>query len=246
MDGAINMVIIPAIDLIDGKCVRLEQGDYRKSTIYSTDPLKIASAFADAGAPLIHLVDLDGARIGKPQNLEVIERIAQSINVPVEVGGGIRNLESIDAIFAVGVQRVVLGTAVYEQPEWFVQAVEKYGDRIIAGIDARDGMVAVKGWQEGTKKSALTLAIEMRQLGISELIYTDISRDGMLSGPNIAALKHMSKAKVKLIASGGVSRLDDIIKLCSLEAYGVVAVIVGKALYTNNLDLHAAINAAKV
>jgi phosphoribosylformimino-5-aminoimidazole carboxamide ribotide isomerase len=240
-----QMLIIPAIDLINGECVRLEQGDYAKKTVYSSDPVQTARAFADAGAEMLHIVDLDGARDGFPQNLDVIERIAGAVSIPIELGGGLRNLSAVEAAFAAGAARAVLGTAVLDEPDWFKQAIAKYGERIVVGIDARNGMVAVKGWLETTTVPALELIERMKTLGVEEIIYTDIARDGMLTGPNLDALKEVGQAGIKIVASGGVSSLDDIRNLRSLSSYGVYAVIIGKALYTNQIDLAEAVAAAR-
>lgn len=238
------MLIIPAIDLINGQCVRLEQGDYHKKTVYSSDPLEMARKFEAAGAELLHLVDLDGAKAGSPQNLDIITKVAKSINIPIELGGGIRDLETVRQVLDAGVERVILGTVVLKKPAWLSTALAEYGERIVIGIDARNGMVAVEGWLETTNQSALELALEMKELGVKEIIYTDISRDGMLSGPNLAELRTMSKAGVKLVASGGVTSIDDVKQLRELETIGVYAAIVGKALYTGDLDLAEAIKVA--
>lgn len=238
------MLIIPAIDLINGQCVRLEQGDYHKKTVYSSDPLKVAKSFEAAGAQLIHLVDLDGAKSGSPQNLDVVTKIAKNLNIPVELGGGIRDLETVRQILDAGVERVILGTVVLEKPQWISTAISEYGEKIVVGIDARNGMVAVEGWIETTNQPALELAKDMKKLGVTEIIYTDISRDGMLSGPNLEELKKMGQAGVKLVASGGVTSLEDIQHLRELESKGVYAAIVGKAIYTGDLDLTKAIEVA--
>ncbi len=238
------MLIVPAIDLIDGKCVRLVKGDYSQKTVYSDDPVQVAKEFEAKGVQLIHIVDLDGAKSGKPRNLQVVAKIVDALNIPVQLGGGIRHLASVRAAFDVGVERVILGTAVVSKPDWFLQAIGKFSDRIIVGIDARNGFVAVKGWLEDTQKSALELALEMKQLGIKEIIYTDIDRDGMLQGPNLAELKIMGQAGLKLIASGGVTTIADIENLKKLAQYRVYATIIGKAFYTGALDLELAIATA--
>jgi len=239
------MLIIPAIDLIEGKCVRLQQGDYGKKTVYSADPVQVAAEFAAGGAELLHIVDLDGARVGSPQNLDVVRAVARAVPIAVEYGGGLRDLAAVEAAFAAGAARVVLGTAVLAEPPWFHQAVDRYGERIIVGIDARNGKVAVKGWQETTDTAALDLALRMKALGIKEIIYTDIAKDGMLSGPNLTALRELGPARMKIVASGGVASLADIENLRQLEPYGVYAAIIGKALYTKQIDLAEAIRAAR-
>lgn len=239
------MLIIPAIDLIEGKCVRLEQGDYAKKTVYSGDPVKVAEEFAAAGAELIHIVDLDGARAGSPQNLDVVKAIARTVPAAVEYGGGLRDLAAVEAAFAAGAERVVLGTVVLDVPAWFLKAVSRYGERIVVGIDAREGKVAVKGWRETTDVSALDLALRIKELGIQEIIYTDIARDGMLKGPNLNALQGLGRAQLKIVASGGGSSLADIENLKRLRSFGVYAAIIGKALYTNQIDLAEAIRLAQ-
>lgn len=239
------MLIIPAIDLIDGKCVRLQQGDYQKKTVYSADPVQVAKGFAKAGAELLHIVDLDGARLGSPQNLDVIKEIVQAVPIAIEFGGGLRDLAAVEAAFAAGVTRVVLGTAVLAEPDWFLEAIARYGDRVVVGIDAREGRVAVAGWQETTNVMALDLVLRMKELGIKEIIYTDIARDGMLKGPNLEALKQLGQAQAKIVASGGTASLADIENLRQLSPYGVYAVIIGKALYTNQIDLAEAIRLAR-
>lgn len=175
----------------------------------------------------------------------MIERIAGAVSIPIELGGGLRNLSAVEAAFAAGAARAVLGTAVLDEPDWFKQAIAKYGERIVVGIDARNGMVAVKGWLETTTVPALELIERMKTLGVEEIIYTDIARDGMLTGPNLDALKEVGQAGIKIVASGGVSSLDDIRNLRSLSSYGVYAVIIGKALYTNQIDLAEAVAAAR-
>ncbi len=239
------MLIIPAIDLINGECVRLKQGNYNQKTVYSQDPVAVAKQFAEAGAELIHIVDLDGARLGEPKNLEIISQVAKSISVPIELGGGIRNLAAVEAAFAAGVERVILGTAVLAQPAWLETAIDTYGERIVIGIDARDGKVAVQGWLEDTTVDALDLIDKIKALGCEEIIYTDISRDGMLNGPNLDALKQLGSKNMKIIASGGVSSLADIQELRALASSGVYAAIVGKAIYDQEIDLHEAILTAQ-
>ncbi|NLM24564.1 MAG: 1-(5-phosphoribosyl)-5-[(5-phosphoribosylamino)methylideneamino]imidazole-4-carboxamide isomerase [Firmicutes bacterium] len=239
------MLIIPAIDIIDGQCVRLEQGDYEKKTVYSNDPVEIALDFQAEGAELIHLVDLDGAKAGQPLNLEVVSKIVQALEVPVELGGGIRDLATVRRVLDLGVERVILGTVVLNKPEWFEQAVAEYGERIVVGIDARNGYVAVQGWLQTTEKRAFDLALEMKEIGVQEIIYTDIARDGMLQGPNLVELEKMGATGLKIVASGGVSTLEDIHNLKQLEDQGVYAAIIGKALYTKDINLSTAIRLAR-
>lgn len=238
------MVIIPAIDIIDGHCVRLQQGDYTKKTVYSADPVQVAQDFAAAGAEMLHIVDLDGAKAGHPQNLAVIKDIVDAVDIPIELGGGIRDLACVQQVLGIGVARVILGSVVLEEPQWLPDAIKQYQECIVVGIDAREGNVAVHGWLTTTNKPALDLALEMKNLGVQEIIYTDIAKDGMLEGPNIEALAEMTKSGLKIVASGGVTSLEDIRHLRALEDQGVYAAIVGKALYTNDLDLEQAIKVA--
>lgn len=239
------MIIIPAVDIIEGQCVRLRQGDYAQKTVYDKDPAAVVRRFADQGAELIHLVDLDGAKAGEPRNLDAVAKAAAAVEVPVELGGGIRSLDTVRRVLAAGVDRVILGTAVLSNPPWLAEAVEEFGRRIVVGIDARDGRVAVKGWLETSDTDALSLAETMKSVGVKEIIYTDISRDGMLEGPNLEGLARMAQSGLRLVASGGVSSLEDVKAVRGLEPQGVYAAIIGRALYTGDIDLRAAIRAAK-
>lgn len=236
------MEIIPAIDIRGGKVVRLTQGDYARETVYGNDPVLVANEWAMLGASWLHVVDLDGAREGRLVNDATVAEMVQAVPVPVQVGGGIRTLEAIGKLLSLGVQRVVLGTVAVEQPELVTEACRRYGDAMVVGIDARDGLVTVRGWREKTSLSAADLMTQMEALGVPRFIYTDVARDGMLEGPNIAALAALlQRAKRPIIASGGVSSLDDIRRLAALPLEGV---LVGKALYTSALDLREAIAAA--
>jgi phosphoribosylformimino-5-aminoimidazole carboxamide ribotide isomerase len=233
--------IIPAIDIRAGKCVRLLQGQAERQTIYGDDPVAIARRWATAGAPLLHVVDLDGAFTGQLQNLAVIQQIAHTVSVPVQVGGGVRDLETIHTIFDAGVSRVVLGTSVLEHWDLLVTATERFPGRICVGIDCRDGRVAIHGWQTVSEVEPLALIRQVATTRVAAIIYTDITRDGTLNGPNlegIAALAHA--VDVPLIASGGVSQLDDLQRLAGLGPLGVVGVIVGKALYEGRFDYQQA------
>ncbi len=233
------MRIYPAIDIIGGQCVRLSQGDYRKKTTYAEDPLEVAKKWESLGGEFLHLVDLDGAKTGDMPNFDLIVSIANELKIPVEIGGGIRNMESVSRYLDHGVKRVILGTAAIRNPEFVKEAVEKYGDRIVIGIDAKDGMVAVSGWEEVSSVSAIDLAKQMEELGVRTIIYTDIATDGMLQGPNVVAMKEMTEAvSVDVVASGGVSSLED---LKALSETGVEGAIVGKALYTGHMELPDAI-----
>lgn len=238
------VLIIPAIDLKDGRCVRLFQGRMDQATVYSDDPPAMARRWAELGARRLHVVDLDGAIAGRPANLEVIEGIVREVSIPVQVGGGIRSLETIQLLLERGVSRVILGTVAVEEPQLVAQACARWPGRVMVGIDVRDGRVAVRGWVAQTDRSAGQLAREMADLGVEELIVTDISRDGTLTGPNLAMLEEVARAGgVKVIASGGVSSIDDILAVARLEDRGVSGVIVGKALYTGDVDLAEALAA---
>ncbi len=233
------MTIYPAIDIKGGKCVRLVQGRFSDVTVYSDSPVEMAKKWEGAGAKYIHLVDLDGALEGMQVNGDIIEEIAKTVKVPVQLGGGIRNIEAIDSILARGVSRVILGTSAVNNPELVKTAVQKYGEKIVIGIDAKDGMVAVEGWEKVSDLKAIDFAQKMESLGAKTIIYTDISRDGMLKGPNLSAMKEMvQNVNIDVIASGGVSCLQDII---DLKETGVEGVIVGKALYVGNVRLEEAI-----
>ena len=240
------MLVIPAIDLKDGRCVRLEQGLMDKDTVYSDDPGAQARSWQEQGGELLHLVDLDGAFAGVPRNKAAIEAIVTAVEIPVELGGGIRDLETIEAYLKLGVERVILGTVAKENPELVAEACRLFPGRIVVGIDARDGLVAVRGWAEVTEKQATELAKEMEGFGVAAIIYTDIARDGMLQGPNIEATRHLAEAiSIPVIASGGVSSLRDIENLMAIEASGVSGVITGKAIYTGSLDLREAVALTK-
>ncbi|HEB75057.1 MAG TPA: 1-(5-phosphoribosyl)-5-[(5-phosphoribosylamino)methylideneamino]imidazole-4-carboxamide isomerase [Nitrospirae bacterium] len=238
------MVIIPAIDLKDGECVRLLQGRKEMLTSYSRDPVAVAKRWVEEGATLIHIVDLDGAFSGTQKNLDSIERIRRAVEVDIEVGGGIRDLERIEMLVSMGINRVIIGTAAVENPELVREASARHPGRILVGIDARDGRVAVKGWEETTEVDAMEFALRMQQTGAAGIIYTDISRDGMMTGPNIEATRAMTEAlDIPVIASGGISSLDDIERLKSIR--GLWGAITGKALYTGKIGLSEAIQLAR-
>jgi phosphoribosylformimino-5-aminoimidazole carboxamide ribotide isomerase len=232
--------IIPAIDLFGGKCVRLTQGDYAQQTVYGDDPPAMAERWVSLGAQRIHTVDLEAARAGRPVQLEVIGKIVKRVSVPVQLGGGMRSRDHVDAAFDVGVQSIVLGTALITDPELADWCLSTYPDRVIVGLDARDGRVAVKGWQESTDVRALDIGEDLARRGAQTVIYTDISRDGMLSGPNIEGVGAMVGTGMRVIASGGVSTLDQIV---ALRDAGAAGAILGKAIYTGDLDVSAAIAA---
>jgi phosphoribosylformimino-5-aminoimidazole carboxamide ribotide isomerase len=236
------MQLIPAIDLRGGKCVRLFKGEREKETVYSTNPVEVALKWQSEGAARLHLVDLDGAFEGRPVNSAVISAIASVLHIPLQLGGGIRDAENVGRALELGVSKVILGTAAVEKPKMVKELVDRYQDRIIVGIDARDGIVAVKGWVEGSQRKAVDFALEMQDLGVREIIYTDISRDGTLEGPNYHAMEEMAKALgIQLIASGGVSSLEDLRLLKGLEHLGITGVIVGQALYSGKFTLKEAL-----
>jgi len=237
------MLVIPAIDLRNGKCVRLVEGKIENETIYSDDPAEMARKWEGLGGQFLHLVDLDGAFAGKPQNDEAVRGIVRAVTVPTELGGGIRDLETIAYYLDMGVSRVILGTVAISNPKLVADAVERFGaEKIVLGIDARDGMVAIHGWDSTVTKTAVELALEMKQLGVARVIYTDIKRDGTLKGPNIESTKEIAVGTgLKIIASGGIAGPEDIRAVKELEPAGVEAVITGKALYDGRLDLEEAL-----
>ena len=236
--------IIPAIDIRGGKCVRLLQGDYNQETIYGADPLEMAKRWAGEGAQRLHLVDLDGARDGVSANLGVIQQIAGNLEIPVQVGGGIRTFEALDALLDAGVQRGILGTAAAKNPGWAEEAFAIYADAVILGIDAKGGKVAVEGWQETSDVSAVSFAKFMAEAGCMRIIFTDIARDGMLTGPNLEALKEMASAvEIPIIASGGVKSASDVLPLRQIE--NIEGLITGKALYENRATLREFLDAAQ-
>lgn len=237
------MLVIPAIDLRNGKCVRLVEGKLENETIYSDDPAEMAKKWESLGAKFIHLVDLDGAFAGRPQNLKAIRGILNAISIPAELGGGIRDMDTISSYIDMGMNRVILGTAAINDPKLVEEACTRFGgDRIVLGVDAKNGMVAIHGWDSTVTKTAVELANEMKNLGITRIIYTDISRDGTLKGPNLESTREIAeKSGLKVIASGGISSLADIKAVKELEPYGVDSVITGKALYDGRLDLREAL-----
>ena len=240
------MIIIPAIDLKEGKCVRLEQGLMEKATIYSEDPATTAAHWEAQGAELLHVVDLDGAFAGAPRNLDAIIAIRGAIRIPIEVGGGIRDMATVRKLVSIGIDRIILGTAAINDPSFVQAACSAFPGKIIVGIDAKDGLVAIKGWAEMTKVTAIDLAMRMQGYGVIAIIYTDIKRDGMLKGVNIEATEELARAlSIPVIASGGVSSLYDIQKLLPTRRSGVQGVITGKAIYSGSLDLKEAIKLAR-
>ena len=238
------MEVIPAIDLLEGRCVRLYQGDYAQSQVFDENPVAVARQWAEQGATRLHLVDLDGAKAGHPVNQAAIEAIVRAVEIPVQVGGGLRDRQSAADLLSLGVQRVILGTVAVEQPDLVAQLCQEFPDRIVVGIDARNGKVATRGWLETSEVEAVTLAQQMADRGAAAIIYTDIHRDGTLQGANLEALRELATAiSVPVIASGGVSSVSDLMQLLRLEAIGVTGAIVGRALYTGAVSLKEAIRA---
>ena len=238
------MVVIPAIDLKDGRCVRLLQGKADAVTVYSDDPVSTARLWESCGAKILHLVDLDGAFTGDQKNVHAVRRIRESVGLDIQVGGGVRNMEKIDELIGIGISRVILGTVAVRNPSLVGEACRRYPKRILIGIDARDGKVAVQGWVETTAVDAQELAKEMERRGAAGVIYTDIATDGMMTGPNLRAIERMVAAvSIPVIASGGVSSLQDVKKL--LEVPGLWGAITGKAIYSGALDLREAIAVSK-
>lgn len=233
------MIVLPAIDLKDGNCVRLFKGDYSTAHKVAESPLETARAFEQQGASWIHMVDLDGAKDGVRKNHEIILSVCKNTNLNVEVGGGIRDMEAVDFYLKNGASRVILGSAAVKNKQLVVDAVKVYGEKIAVGIDAKNGKVCAEGWLDNSGVEFVSLAKEMEKIGVTKIIFTDISKDGMLSGPNLTQLDEL-KASVScdIIASGGVSNLKDIINLAELNIYGAIA---GKAVYTGDLNLGAAI-----
>ncbi|MBO9999523.1 MAG: 1-(5-phosphoribosyl)-5-[(5-phosphoribosylamino)methylideneamino]imidazole-4-carboxamide isomerase [Cyanobacteria bacterium SID2] len=238
------MEVIPAIDLLDGRCVRLYQGDYDRAETFSDDPVSVARQWVEQGATRLHLVDLDGAKAGRPVNGETIATIVRSIPIPVQIGGGLRDRDSVAQVLSLGVDRAILGTVAVEKPDLVRQLCAEFPGRIAVGIDAREGWVATRGWLETSQVKATDLAKTMASFGVAAIIYTDIHRDGTLEGPNRDALRELANAiEVPVIASGGVSSVTDLLGLLSLETQGVTGAIVGRALYTGDVSLREAVRA---
>ena len=234
------MQLYPAIDMKNGQCVRLRQGAFKDITIYSAAPERVAAHWQEKGASFLHLVDLDGALAGYSVNEEVIRRIADTVSIPIEIGGGIRSGEAVERMLGLGVRRVIIGTKAVEHPEFLRDMVRTFGEEaIVAGVDAKDGMVAVEGWEKVSSLTARDLCLTMKEYGVRHIVYTDISRDGMLSGPNVEATRKLTEETgLDIIASGGVSCMEDL--KCLHEA-GIRGAVIGKALYENRIDLAEAV-----
>jgi phosphoribosylformimino-5-aminoimidazole carboxamide ribotide isomerase len=240
------MIIIPAIDLKEGQCVRLRQGDMDRATVYSENPADMAKTWQQMGASRIHVVDLDGAISGEPKNRDAIVAIVSAVSVPVQLGGGIRDHETISAYFSCGIDRLILGTAALKDPLFLEESCRAWPGRIVVGIDARDGMVCVQGWTEKTSLSVVDLVKKIEHLPLAAIVFTDIKRDGMLTGPNIESTAALARSThIPVIASGGVSRMEDIEGLLTVEQSGVSGVIIGRAFYTGDLDVRECIKKAE-
>jgi phosphoribosylformimino-5-aminoimidazole carboxamide ribotide isomerase len=241
------MIIIPAIDLRGGRCVRLSQGQATAETIYSENPVKVAKRWYDEGAEMLHIVNLDAA-LGKDdaENLKALEDILYGVNIPVQFGGGVRTVEAARRIDELGATRIVIGTTAIENPVLLQHIVDELGSTIVVGIDAREGRIALRGWEKLSNINAIDFALKMAEMGVERIVYTDIARDGMLSGINLEATREIAEASgLKVTASGGVASLDDIYALREIEAYGVDSVIIGKALYEGVFTLGEALDAAE-
>jgi phosphoribosylformimino-5-aminoimidazole carboxamide ribotide isomerase len=240
------MEIIPAVDIRAGRCVRLDQGDYSRETVFADDPAAVAEVWQEQGARRLHVVDLDGARAGEPRNQAAIDRVIRAVSIPVEVSGGIRDVAAIDSYLKAGAERVALGTAAVKDQTTLVNAVTLFRDRILVGVDARDGMVATEGWTETSEVRALDLVQQLSEFGVVRIFYTDVSRDGMLGGPNFPGIQEVVEhaaglpSPMAVIAAGGISTIEH---LQRLRMIGVEGAIVGKALYTGALDLREALAA---
>jgi len=240
------MLVIPAIDLREGRCVRLIQGRLDQEIVFSNNPAEVASSWEKRGAQWLHVVDLDGAFAGELRNLDQIKAIVKNVNIPIQVGGGIRTMETVRQLLALGVNRVILGTSAVAQPEMVREAVAEFGERILVGIDGRDGKVVIEGWDKTSEKNILELGREVEEIGIKRIVLTDIRRDGMLKGPNVEGTREMGLAcNLKILASGGISSLEDIRSLKALEPYGVEGVIIGRALYSGVVVLEEALEVAQ-
>jgi len=240
------MLIIPAVDIKEGKCVRLTEGKFEDMEIFSDDPVAVAMKWADKGAKMLHIIDLDGAKYGKLINISLLEQIVKKVNIPVQVGGGIRNYKEVEKLISMGVSRVILGTVLGEDKLLAKRLFKDFPERVIAGIDARDRYVAIKGWQNTLSIDALDFAGEMESLGTKRIIYTDIKRDGTLIGPNMDNIKKMLKnINIPLIYSGGIACLDDVKRLKEFENLGLEGIIIGKALYRGKVILEELLKSSR-
>ncbi len=237
------MQIWPAIDLLGGRCVRLQQGDYARETVFSDDPVAVALQFQKQGAKYLHLVDLDGARDGKPTNLNTVRAIVEAVDLQCELGGGVRDLATIETLLATGLQRLVLGTSALKNAEWFREMCRQFPKRLVLGIDARNGLVATDGWLETSDTPATELADQFSEVPLAAIVYTDIATDGMMAGPNVEAMAQMQRhIDLPVIASGGVTTIDDVRQL---RVSGMAGAIIGRALYEGTIELTEALDAAQ-
>jgi phosphoribosylformimino-5-aminoimidazole carboxamide ribotide isomerase len=237
------MIIIPAVDIKNGKCVRLLQGRMDDETVYSDDPAAMAAKWARLGARMIHVIDLDGAFAKSPQNMASIQRILQAVNVPIQLGGGIRNEKTVHQYLDIGVKRVIIGTEAIKKPAFVKKVCKSHPQQVVVAIDARNGQVAIDGWTQTTRVDAIDLARQFEDCGVGAINFTDIQRDGMQRGPNVEATRNLAEAvSIPVVASGGVSSIKDVEALLPLQDCGVVGVIIGKALYSGALDLKAALD----
>ena len=233
------MIIFPAIDMKDGKCVRLEQGLFDKVTVFGEDPVAMAKKWESEGGKFLHLVDLDGAKDGIPKNLEIIKNICKNINIPIQLGGGIRNKETVKILLDAGVSRVIVGTMAINNMELLKELVDEYGERIVVSIDAKDGLVAVDGWVNVSEVNSIDLVRKLDKIGVKTIVYTDIAKDGMMEGPNFDIYKTLAEnTNIDVIASGGVSSIENVEKLKKMNMYGA---IIGRALYTGDIKLKDAL-----
>lgn len=238
--------IIPAIDLMEGQCVRLTQGKRESKVVYSNNPIEVAQKWQEMGAKRLHIVDLDGAFVGKPQNMETIGGIRNAVSMEIEVGGGIRTPADIQNYVNTGIEYVILGTRAFQDRDWLKDQINQYGYRIIVGLDAKGGMVASHGWTVTETIPATDFARELEAIGVRAIIFTDIARDGMLTGPNLSSLSHIAEEiGIDIIASGGIHKIENIRQIIGLKKHNIIGIITGKALYENTLDLGEAIDLAK-
>ncbi len=238
--------MIPALDLKGGRCVRLKQGDPELQTVYGDEPLEVAIRWEQEGASRLHVVDLDGAFQGNTTHQNVIESIASNLNIPIQVGGGLRTREAVADTIKLGADRVILGTVAAENPDFLKELLAAFGEKIIVGVDAREGKVAVRGWKEEVVERVEELVKRLEKIGVKEIIYTDIMKDGTLEGPNFSALKNLAQdTSLSIIVSGGISRLEDILEIKKMAPWGVSGAIIGKALYTGKIDFKEALAAVR-
>ncbi len=234
------MIIYPAIDLYNGSCVRLVKGDFKQKKVYDEDPVRVAKSFMASGAEMLHVVDLNGTEVNNNENFETVKKIVEAVEMPVQVGGGIRSIESVKKYFEIGVDRVIIGTKAVEDPEFLKELVTLYGERIVVAVDAKDGYVAINGWKDQSQVEMMSFVSSLVDVGVQRILCTDINRDGLLQGSNVALYKTMQKKfNIELIASGGVSTIEEIKEL---RSYGIFGAIVGKALYEKRFTLEEAIS----